>query len=135
MGQKKAPTGPAKAQIVRLLSEGHTTNDVVKILKRDHRTIKKCVANGDSGRKKKAETRTRKLSEEDLRRIQREVVQNPLATSGTVFKNCGITGMSRSGRCNVLREIGQVRQMTTRSPINAGHREKRLKWARTYQKA
>lgn len=135
MGQKKTLTGPEKAQIVRLLSEGNTTNVVAKILQRDHRTIKKFVQNSDSGRKKKTEIKRRKISEKDLRRIKREVVKNPLATSATVFKNCGITGMSRSGRCKVLREIGQVRHATTRPPMNAGHREKRVKWARTYQKS
>jgi transposase len=134
MGRKKDLTSPERAEIVRLLSIGNTTNDIAKTLGRDHRTIKKYVQRSEGGRKKRDEPKRRKISDKQVTRLKREATKTPLASSAMIFKSCGIDNMSRSGRCKVLRELGQVKKAQTRPRITAQHREKRLNWARTYQK-
>ncbi|KAA8586919.1 hypothetical protein FQN60_000755, partial [Etheostoma spectabile] len=53
MGKKRDLTDSEKSKIVKCLSEGCSTLEVAKILRRDHRTIKRFVANSQQGRKKR----------------------------------------------------------------------------------
>ena len=134
MGQKKDLTGPEKARIVKLLSEGNTTCQIAKMLNRHHRTIKKFATNSEADRKKRVEPKRRKVTAKDISRIKREAARNPLATSSTLFQNSGISGISRSTRCRILRELGSVRKAQSRPPLNSRHRQKRQEWAERYLK-
>lgn len=135
MGRKKDLTSTEKAKIVSLLACGNSTNEIAKDLGRDHRTIKKYVQRSEGGRKKREEPKRRKISKRDVARLKREAARTPLATSANLFKRCGITNMSRSGRCNVLRELGQVKKAESKPRLTAQHREKRLNWAKKYMKS
>ncbi|KAA8584625.1 hypothetical protein FQN60_008410, partial [Etheostoma spectabile] len=53
VGKKRDLTGSEKSNIVKCLSEGCSTLEVAKILRRDHQTIKRFDANSQQGRKKR----------------------------------------------------------------------------------
>ena len=94
-------------------------SEIVKIFGRDHRTIKRFVANsGARGKseshKKRVEKKRRKLTAKDLRRIKREATRNLLSSSAVIFQNCNLPGVPRSTRCSVLRDMDNVRKAETR---------------------
>lgn len=134
MGKRKDLTDTEKAKIVKYLSEGCSTCKIAQILNRDHRTIKKFVANSQSGRKKRVEPKRRKLTERDLRKISREVARNPLASSASIFQRCDLTNVPKTTRWKVLRDCAQVKKAKSRPPLNANHMIKRLEWAKNYMK-
>uniref|UniRef100_A0A3P9DJU3 L1 transposable element RRM domain-containing protein n=1 Tax=Maylandia zebra TaxID=106582 RepID=A0A3P9DJU3_9CICH len=63
MGQKKDLTGSEKSKIVRYLAEGCSSLKIAKLLKCDHRTIKRFIQNSQQGRKKRVEKPRRKITE------------------------------------------------------------------------
>ena len=134
MGKKSDLSKTEKTKIVQMLAEGNKTVEISNVLGRDHRTIKRFVAQPQDTRKKRVEKKRRTLSAKDLRRIGREVKKNPLATSATIFENCNLADVPRSTRCNILREVADVKKAQKRPPLNKKHKEKRLEWARTYLK-
>ena len=134
MGRKRDLTDSEKSKIVKSLSEGCSTLEIAKILGRDHRTIKRFVANTQKSRKKRVEKKPRKLTAKDLRRIKREATRNPLSSSAVIFQNCNLPGVPRSTRCSVLREMAKVRKAEIRPPLNKKHKLKRQDWARKYLK-
>lgn len=71
MGQKRDLTGSEKSKIVRYLAEGCSTLKIAKLLKRDHRTIKRFIQNSQQGRKKRVEKPRRKITARELRKVKR----------------------------------------------------------------
>ncbi|CAL9698388.1 unnamed protein product [Knipowitschia caucasica] len=134
MGQKRDLTDSEKSKIVKCLAEGCSTPEISKILSRDHRTIKRFVANSQQGRKKRVETKRCKVTAIDMRRIKREATRNPLSSSAVIFQNCNLPGVSRSTRCSVLRDMTKVRKAEKRPPLNKTHEIKRQDWAKKYLK-
>ena len=135
MGQKSDLTDSEKSKIVKRLSEGCSTLEIAKILGRDHRTIKRFVANSQQGRKKRISKKSRKLTAKDLRRNKREATRNPLSSSAAIFRNGNLPGVPRSTRCSVLRDMAKVREAGTRPPLNKTHKFKRQELAKKYLKA
>ena len=113
MGQKRDLTDSEKSKMVKRFLEGRSTLEIAKILGRDHRTIKRFVANSQQGRKKRVEKKRRTLIAKDLRRIKREATRNPFSSSAVIFQNCNLPGVSRSTRCSVLRDMAKVRKAET----------------------
>ena len=134
MGQKRDLTDSERSKIVKSLSEGCSTLEIAKILGRDHRTIKRFVANSQQCRKKRGEKKRRKLTAKDLRRIKHKATRNPLSSSAVIFQNCNLPGVPRSTRCSVLRDMAKVRKAETRPPLNKTHKLKRQDWAKKYLK-
>ncbi|KAJ1132592.1 hypothetical protein NDU88_010899 [Pleurodeles waltl] len=108
MGQKKDLTGSEKSKIVRYLAEGCSTLKIAKLLKRDHRTIKRFIQNSQQGRKKRVEKPRRKITAHELRKVKRAAATMPLATSLAIFQSCNITGVPKSTRCAILRDMAKV---------------------------
>lgn len=134
MGQKRDLTDSEKSKIVRCLAEGCSSLEIAKLLKRDHRTIKRFVTNSQQGRRKRVEKKRRKITAHELRKIKREVAKMPFATSSTIFQSCNVTGVSKSTRCAVLRDMAKVRKAEKRPPLNKNHKLKRQDWAKKYLK-
>ena len=134
MGQKRDLTDFEKSKIVRCLSEGCSSVEIAKLLKRDHRTIKRFLANSQQGRKKRVEKRRRKITPHELRRIKREAARKPLATSRAIFQSCNMSEVPRSTRCSILRDLAKVRKAEKRPPLNKTHKTKRQDWAKKYLK-
>ncbi|KAJ1179529.1 hypothetical protein NDU88_004763 [Pleurodeles waltl] len=134
MGQKKDLTGSEKSKIVRYLAEGSSTLKIAKLLKRDHRTIKRFIQNSQQGRKKRVEKPRRKITAHELRKVKRAAATMPLATSLAIFQSCNITGVPKSTRCAILRDMAKVRKAERRPPLNKTHKLKRQDWANKYLK-
>ncbi|KAI5088077.1 bloodthirsty [Silurus meridionalis] len=58
----------------------------------------------------------------------------PLATSLAIFQSCNITGVPKSTRCAILRDMAKVRKAESRPPLNKTHKLKRQDWAKKYLK-
>ena len=94
---------------------------MAKLLRRDQRTIKCFVVNSQQGRKQCMANKRHKLTAKDLRRIKREATRNPPA-------------VSRSTRCQVLRDMAEVKKAETRPPLNKIYKLKHQDWATKYLK-
>ncbi|XP_076744904.1 uncharacterized protein LOC143420651 [Maylandia zebra] len=102
MGQKKDLTGSEKSKIVRYLAEGCSSLKIAKLLKRDHRPIKRFIQNSQQGHKKRVEKPRRQITAHELRKVKRAAAKMPLATSLAIFQSCNITGVPKSTRCAIL---------------------------------
>uniref|UniRef100_A0A668TI68 Ubiquitin-like domain-containing protein n=2 Tax=Oreochromis aureus TaxID=47969 RepID=A0A668TI68_OREAU len=107
MGQKKDLTGSEKSKIVRYLAEGCSSLKIAKLLKRDHRTIKRFIQNSQQGRKKRVDKPRRKITAHELRKVKRAAAKMPLATSLAIFQSCNITGVPKSTRCAILGDMAK----------------------------
>ncbi|CAJ0950984.1 unnamed protein product [Ranitomeya imitator] len=110
MGQKRDLMGSEKSKIVRCLAEGCSSLEIDKHLKRDHRTIKRFMANSQQSRKKRVGQKRRKITAHELRKMKREVAKMPFATNFAIFQSCNVTGVSKSTRCAILRDMAKVRK-------------------------
>ncbi|KAI5618156.1 nuclear receptor ROR-alpha, partial [Silurus asotus] len=114
--------------------EGCSSLKIAKLLKRDHRTIKRFIQNSQQGRKKRVEKPRRKITARELRKVKRAAAKMPLATSLAIFQSCNITGVPKSTRCAILRDMAKVRKAESRPPLNKTHKLKRQDWAKKYLK-
>ena len=74
------------SKIVKCLSDGCNTLEIAKLLRRNHRTIKRFVAYSWQGCKKHMEKKRRKVTVKNLSRIKCEDTRNSLFTSATIFQ-------------------------------------------------
>ncbi|KAI5609841.1 interferon-induced protein 44-like [Silurus asotus] len=86
------------------------------------------------GRKKRVEKPRRKITARELRKVKRAAAKMPLATSLAIFQSCNITGVPKSTRCAILRDMAKVRKAESRPPLNKTHKLKRQDWAKKYLK-
>ncbi|XP_069583295.1 D-beta-hydroxybutyrate dehydrogenase, mitochondrial-like isoform X2 [Ranitomeya imitator] len=110
MGQKRDLTGSEKSKIVRCLAEGCSSLEIAKLLNCNHRTIKRFMANSQQGRKKHVGQKRRKITAHELRKIKREAAKMPFTTSFAIFQSCNVTGVTKSTRCAILRDMAEVRK-------------------------
>ncbi|CAJ0916742.1 unnamed protein product [Ranitomeya imitator] len=108
MGQKRDLTGSEKSKIVRCLAAGCSSLEIAKLLKRDHRTIKRFMANSQQGRKKRVGQKRGKITAHELRKIKHEAAKMPFATSFAIFQSCNVTRVTKSTRCAILRDMAKV---------------------------
>uniref|UniRef100_A0A8C6PEG7 Tc1-like transposase DDE domain-containing protein n=1 Tax=Nothobranchius furzeri TaxID=105023 RepID=A0A8C6PEG7_NOTFU len=134
MGQKKDLTGSERSKIVRYLAEGCSSLKIAKLLNRDHRIIKRFIQNSQQGRKKRVEKPRCKITAHEQRKVKRAAAKMPLATSLAIFQSCNITGVPKSTRCAILRDMAKVRKAERRPPLNKTHKLKRQDWAKKYLK-
>uniref|UniRef100_I3JDK3 Calpain catalytic domain-containing protein n=1 Tax=Oreochromis niloticus TaxID=8128 RepID=I3JDK3_ORENI len=109
-------------------------SQIAKLLKRDLRTIKRFIQNSQQGRKKRVEKPRRKITAHELRKVKRAAAKMPFATSLAIFQSCNITGVPKSTRCAILRDMAKVRKAERRPPLNKTHKLKRQDWAKKYLK-
>ena len=92
----------------KVLSKGSRTLQIAKVLRGDHRTIKKYVAASHRGRKKCVQPKFNKLNDRQLKQIHCQVAKIPLASSRQIFDNCDMPKLSRATLCKALREVALV---------------------------
>ncbi|KAJ0001021.1 hypothetical protein NQD34_006041 [Periophthalmus magnuspinnatus] len=92
------------------------------------------MANSQQGRKKSVEKRRRKVISQELRKIKREAATMLFATSSAIFQSSNVTGVSKSTRCSILRDMAKVRKAEKRPPLNKRHKIKPQDWAKKYLK-
>ncbi|KAI5613485.1 bridging integrator 1b isoform 2 [Silurus asotus] len=86
------------------------------------------------GRKKRVEKPRCKITARELRKVKRAAAKMPLATSLAIFQSCNITGVPKSTRCAILRDMAKVRKAESRPPLNKTHKLKCQDWAKKYLK-
>lgn len=134
MGQKRDLATSEKSTIVSELGKGKTTLEISKILKRDHRTVKKFVESSAAARSRSDKGVSRTISRRTLSRVTREVVKNPSLNSKEIFKRCGRDDVSKATRCRTLRKVSKHVKPVTKPPLKTVHKQNRLKWAEDYMK-
>ncbi|CAJ0950152.1 unnamed protein product [Ranitomeya imitator] len=107
MGQKRYLMGSEKSKLVRCLAERCNSFEIAKLLKRDHRTIKRFMSNSQQGRKKLVGQKRRKITAHELRKIKREAAKMPFATTVAIFQCCNVTGVTKSTMCAILRDMAK----------------------------
>lgn len=134
MGKKADLNNLEKQKITKLLAKKVSTQEISKILNRDHRTIKKFISIGQNSRSRSDKGKIRKISKRDLHSVKRTASRRPLASSRDIFIDAGVPNIPRSTRNTIMKTISRVAKASTRPPLNSTHRHKRLAWAKTYLK-
>lgn len=134
MGKSTDLKSHEKDNILKLIAGGKTTLEVSKLLKRDHRTIKKHVAGCFSRKGRKDRGKYRKVSPREVRKLKVCVNKNPLSTSKFIFADSDIVNVSRDTRCRILRQVASVRKVTKRPLLKQSHLKDRIKWAEKHMK-
>ena len=114
-----------KQRVVQLLGEGHSTLEIAKTLGRDHRIIKKVTNNVNKVWTRKTKKFKAKLTRQDYSQLSREVKKNPLQTSKQVFDACGISGVNRTIRCQILSTCSSTKKLPSKPPLTKIHKKKR----------
>lgn len=133
MPQKRRLTDAEKHRIIAGLAEGLTLQDLTKELGRDKRTLVSFVEKPAIAPRKDKGTR-RSISPRDMRKIRRQIIREPNATSASIFAKAGIAPVGRKTRCSVLNEMARNVKPISRPPLNQTHKDKRIVWAETYMK-
>ncbi|KAL6468680.1 hypothetical protein MHYP_G00222040 [Metynnis hypsauchen] len=134
MGKKKDVSGAGKQQIVECLGQGMTTINIAKTLHRDHRTIKKYVADSEHTRVRADKGKLRTLYNRQLRQVKRAAAKMPCHGSRQVFEAAGASNVPRTTRCRVLQRFAAVHKPSCRPPLSTAHKQKRLQWAKQCMK-
>lgn len=134
MGKKCDLNSSEKATITRELANGKTTLQIAAQLVRDHRTIKKHVANASHIRCRRDKGVIKSVDRKEITVLKRSLSNMPMSTSKEVFLNAGINLPSRPTRCKILKNIGNLRKPKALPPITKAHKQKRLEWAKMYMK-
>ena len=127
MGKKNDIRAEDKERVVQLLGEDHSTLEIAKTLDRDYRTIKKVANNVNKVWTRKTKKFKAKLTRQDYSRLSREVKNNPLQTSKQVFYACGISGVNRTTRCQILSTCSFMKS-PSKPPLTKIHKEKHRAW-------
>ena len=110
------------------------TLHIARQLKRDHRTVKRFMADSEHRRVRADNGKPRSISAKQIHRIKRAAAKMPLRTSRHVFDAAGAFGVPRTTRCRILQKLAVVRKPNIRPPLTNVHRLKRLEFARRYMK-
>ena len=105
MGKKKDLSAVEKREIVECLGQGMKTLDISQKLKRDHRTVKRFVADSEHTRVRADKGTMRKVSARQIHQIKRAAAKMPLQSSKQVFEAAGASGVPRTSRCRILQRL------------------------------
>ena len=89
MGKQKDLTEEEKSTIVRCLDEGRKSTEIAKELCREHRSVKRIIADANQTRKRCDKGVKRKMSRRQIYAIKREAVKQSLLTSKQIFEQTG----------------------------------------------
>lgn len=107
------------------------TLDISRKLMRDHRTVRKFVADSEHRRVRADKGTTRKVSARQIHRIKRAAAKMPSQSSKQIFE---ASGVPRTSRCRILKKFASVHKPTIWPPLNNAHKQKRLQRAQKYIK-
>lgn len=134
MGKKVGLADVDRVKITSMLGNGMSTQEIAKNMNRDHRTIKKYVYSGKTGRKTPKRSHLRTLSSRDIRKLKIEMAKIPHATSKAIFDTAGVPEMGKTARCETLKTLGKVLKPQKQPPLSKHHKTKRVEWALRYMK-
>ena len=80
MDKQKDLTEEEKSTIVRCLAEGRKSTEIAKLLCRNHRNVKRFIANANQTRKRCDKGVKRKISRRQMSAIKREAMKQSLLT-------------------------------------------------------
>ena len=67
--------------------------------------------------------------------IKRQIIKKtPLSTSKVIFDEAGISNISKSTRCRILRSVAKMQKAKPAPPLSTINKVKRLDWAKRYLK-
>ena len=112
MGRKTDLKPEERQRIVELLSHGKTSLDISKLIRRDHRTVKRFMENSNKVSGRADKEKFRKISRREISSVKKTLSKNPHSTSAEVFHEAGVPSRSRAGRCKILRSIGKVTKLS-----------------------
>ena len=124
MGKKKDISAAEKCQM-QCLGKGMKTLDISRQLKRDHRTVKRFVADSEHRRVHADKVIMRKISARQIHRIKTSAAKMPLQSSKQVFEAAGASGVPQTSRCRILQRLTVVQKPTIRPPLTNAHKQKR----------
>ncbi|CAI9556287.1 unnamed protein product [Staurois parvus] len=78
------------------------TLDISRKRKRDHRTIKRFVADSEHRRVRADKGTLRKISARSMHRIKRAASKIPLHSSKQIFETAGASGVPPTSRCRCV---------------------------------
>ena len=110
MVRGKLVTSSEKAKITIFLSENKSTLEILKLIKRDHRTVKQFFYDGKIERKPHKGGRPRKLNKRDETKIKRSLSQNPQSSSKHIFEDAGVANIPKTTRNRTLENQGGKQQ-------------------------
>ena len=134
MGRGRDLNALEKSKILRLLRKGVANVEIAKEIGRHPRTISRFIASDQTGRKPRCSLSRTILTQRQTTNLKREMVKNPMSSSGDIFTAAGMPSIPRSTRCRILRGIGKVKKAQITPPVTKRHQERRLEWARKYMK-
>ena len=97
-------SGETKKKL-NLLKKSTNTCQIAKLLKRDHRTIKKFIMDGGVYRKTASKFKLQALSAKDLRKLKHSLIKTPHATSKAIIDNAGITDVPKKLETFIWRNL------------------------------
>ena len=107
MGKKVGLVDVDRVKVTSVLGNGMSTLEIAKNMNRDHRTIKKYVYSGKTGRKTPKRSHLRTLSSRDIRKLKIEMAKTPHATSKAIFYAAGVPKMSEQTSEQTSQNLGQ----------------------------
>ena len=134
MAKEMMLTGSERANVVKLLKMKKSTLEISKIIKRDHRTVKRFTNEGKVDRKQHKSSRPRVTTSRDLRKIKRALSHNPHCTSKDIFDAAGLTDVSKRTRNLILNNMADQRSPAVCPSLSDINCQKRLFWATKYLK-
>ena len=113
MGKKKYLNAAEKREIVQCLGQGMKPLYISRKLKRDHRTVKRFVADSEHTRVRADKGTMRKVSARQKHRIKRAAAKMPLQSSKHIFEAANASGVPRTSRCRILQRLAVMRKAET----------------------
>ena len=118
-GKQKDLGEEEKGTIVRCLAEGRKSTESAKELCRDHRTVKRFIANANQRCDKGVK---RKKSRRQMSAIKREAVKQSLLISKQIFEQAGVSGIARTTRCRILNTVSNPVKLSIHPHLTTRHR-------------
>ena len=100
MGRKTDLKPEKKQRIAELLSHGKTRLDISKLIRQNHRTVKRFIENSNKVRGRSDKGKFQKISRREISSVKKTLSKNPYSTSAKIFHEAGVPLRSRAGRCN-----------------------------------
>ena len=132
MTKGKMLTASERANVVKPLKMKKSTLKIFKIIKQDHRTVKRFTNEGKVDRKQHKSGLPRVTTSRDLRKIKRAMSQNPQCTD--IFDAAGVTDVSKRTRNRILNNMADQRSPAVCPLLSDINCQKRLFWATKYLK-
>ena len=131
---RKADLKREEKQRIDFLSHGKNTLNILKLIHRDHRTVKRFIENSNKVREGLDKGKFRKISRCKISSMKRTDSKSRHSTSAKISREAGVPLRSIAGRCKILGGIGKVAKPKIKPPLKQRHKLARLDGAKSYMK-